>query len=306
MVRLDIDLAFSEQERGDADSPPFEGTVTASGTEVRIVVNDPSRLPGNGRRTLTELSTVADALASRGISVKLEGPDGPILQLGDIKSGALQRVITGSKHIRLGSVAAVAPLLVRRNGDRTLTFPVPPRRRFRWCPPSTAPCAAASPPPTTPRGRGDRGSSSRWVTRRGTARGRANSTCCPPRPSSDRATRPTCVCPGSLRCTPRSGTRAMTSTCCTASTSSAEAGRATRAPGATAGAHPAHRRAHRAGRLAAGVLPRRVRRPRSPVRRTAGRRVRASAQAAPARRFGPAQPRERSRLTAFDEVGAGR
>lgn len=126
MVRLDIDLTFSEQEAGDADTPPFEGTITASGTEVRIVVSDPSRLPGNGRRTLAELSTVAEALASRGISVKLEGPDGPILQLGDVKSGALQRVITGSKHIRLGSVAAVAPLLVRRNGDRTLTFPVPP------------------------------------------------------------------------------------------------------------------------------------------------------------------------------------
>ncbi|WP_243393008.1 FHA domain-containing protein [Microbacterium testaceum] len=127
MVRLDIDLAFSEHEEGrDADVPPFEGTITAAGTEVRIVVSDPSRLPGNGRRTLAELSTVAEALASRGISVKLEGPDGPILQLGDVKSGALQRVITGSKHIRLGSVAAVAPLLVRRNGDRTLTFPVPP------------------------------------------------------------------------------------------------------------------------------------------------------------------------------------
>ena len=126
MVRLDIDLAFSEQEAGDADTPPFEGTITASGTEVRIVVSDPSRLPGNGRRTLAELSAVAEALASRGISVKLEGPDGPILQLGDVKSGALQRVITGSKHIRLGSVGAVAPLLVRRNGDRTLTFPVPP------------------------------------------------------------------------------------------------------------------------------------------------------------------------------------
>ncbi|WP_295779940.1 FHA domain-containing protein [uncultured Microbacterium sp.] len=127
MVRLDIDLAFSEHEEGrDADVPPFEGTITAAGTEVRIVVSDPSRLPGNGRRTLAEMSTVADALASRGISVTLEGPDGPILQLGDVKSGALQRVITGSKHIRLGSVSAVAPLLVRRNGDRTLTFPVPP------------------------------------------------------------------------------------------------------------------------------------------------------------------------------------
>ncbi len=127
MVRLDIDLSFSEEEVGsDADVPPFEGTITAAGSEIRIVVSDPSRLPGNGRRTLAELSTVAEALASRGISVKLEGPDGPILQLGDVKSGALQRVITGSKHIRLGSVAAVAPLLVRRNGDRTLTFPIPP------------------------------------------------------------------------------------------------------------------------------------------------------------------------------------
>lgn len=126
MVRLDIDLAFSEHEGQDADTPPFEGTITAAGTEVRIVVSDPSRLPGNGRRTLAELSTVADALASRGISVRLEGPDGPILHLGDVKKSALQRAITGSRHIRLGSVGAVAPLLTRRNKGRALTFPIPP------------------------------------------------------------------------------------------------------------------------------------------------------------------------------------
>ncbi|MCM3614117.1 hypothetical protein M3672_06650 [Microbacterium enclense] len=135
MVRLDIDLSFSEQEQGaDADTPPFEGTITAAGTEVRIVVSDPSRLPGNGRRTLAELSTVADALASRGISVKLEGPDGPILQLGDVKKSALQRVITGSRHIRLGSVGAVAPLLTRRNKGQVLTFPIPPETPFPLVP----------------------------------------------------------------------------------------------------------------------------------------------------------------------------
>ncbi len=127
MVRLDIDLAFSETEEGtDATSPPFEGTVTAAGSEVRITVNDPSRLPGNGRRTLAELSQVAEALAARGISVRLEGPEGPILHLGDVKRSVLQRVITGSPHIRLGSVSAVAPLLARRNAGRVLTFPVPP------------------------------------------------------------------------------------------------------------------------------------------------------------------------------------
>lgn len=135
MVRLDIDLSFSEHEQGaDADTPPFEGTITAAGTEVRIVVSDPSRLPGNGRRTLAELSTVADALASRGISVKLEGPDGPILQLGDVKKSALQRVITGSRHIRLGSVGAVAPLLTRRNKGQVLTFPIPPETPFPLVP----------------------------------------------------------------------------------------------------------------------------------------------------------------------------
>ncbi|WP_368496450.1 FHA domain-containing protein [Herbiconiux sp. A18JL235] len=129
MVRLDIDLTFSETERGsgdDADPTPFEGTITASGTEVRIVVSDPSRLPGNGRRSLAELTVVAEALAARGISVRLDGPDGPILQLGEVRKSRLQRLVTGSPHIRLGSLAAVAPLLVRRNTGRALTFPVPP------------------------------------------------------------------------------------------------------------------------------------------------------------------------------------
>ncbi|MFB3978577.1 MULTISPECIES: FHA domain-containing protein [Microbacterium] len=127
MVRLDIDLAFSEQKTGpDAALPPFEGTITAAGTEVRVKISDPSRLPGNGRRSLAELSTVADALAKRGISVCLEGPDGPILHLGDVKSSLLQRVVTGSPHIRLGSVAALAPLLTRRKDGQALTVPVPP------------------------------------------------------------------------------------------------------------------------------------------------------------------------------------
>lgn len=127
MVRLDIDLAFAEQDGGrDAGIPPFEGTITAAGSEVRVVINDPSRLPGNGRRTLAELSTVADALAARGISVRVEGPDGPILHLGDVRSSVLQRAVTGSAHMRIGSVAAVAPLLVRRGSGRGLSVPVPP------------------------------------------------------------------------------------------------------------------------------------------------------------------------------------
>ncbi len=151
MVRLDIDLAFSEEETGtDAALPPFEGTITAAGSEVRVTISDPSRLPGNGRRTLAELSTVADALAKRGISVRLEGPDGPILHLGDVKSSLLQRVVTGSPHIRLGSVAALAPLLTRRNGGRRSRSRCRRGRRCRSCRRSTGSCRAGSRRPTTP------------------------------------------------------------------------------------------------------------------------------------------------------------
>ncbi len=235
MVRLDIDLAFSEHEGADADTPPFEGTITAAGTEVRIVVNDPSRLPGNGRRTLTELSTVADALASRGVSVRLEGPDGPILQLGDIKSNALQRVVTGSSHIRLGSVAAVAPLLTRRNKGSALTFPIPPE----------------TPLPLVP-------TINRTVRRRvttthytpGSGRPRlifavGDSSWDGSRPREfDLLPTKTVIgsgdeadlrLPGSPRCTPRSVTRATTSTCSTASTRSEAGERESRDRDATAG-----------------------------------------------------------------------
>ncbi|WP_228507647.1 FHA domain-containing protein [Herbiconiux sp. VKM Ac-1786] len=135
MVRLDIDLTFSESEPdGDGTVVPFEGTITASGTEITIHVNEPGRLPGNGRRSLADLTTVADALAARGISVCLEGPDGPILHLGDVKQSRLQRLVTRSPHIRLGGLQALAPLLVRRNGDQALTFPIPPTTPFPLLP----------------------------------------------------------------------------------------------------------------------------------------------------------------------------
>ena len=135
MVRLDIDLSFSEVDPGgDGPVVPFEGTITAAGNEVTVFVSEPARLPGNGRRSLADLTVVADALAARGISVRVVGPDGPILQLGDVRNSRLQRLVTRSPHIRLGSVQAVAPLLLRRNGDRALVFPVPPTTPFPIAP----------------------------------------------------------------------------------------------------------------------------------------------------------------------------
>ncbi len=294
MVRLDIDLAFSETEQGqDADTPPFEGTITAAGTEVRIVVSDPSRLPGNGRRTLTELSTVADALASRGISVRLEGPDGPILHLGDVKKSALQRAITGSAHIRLGSVAAVAPLLTRRNKGQALTFPIPPE----------------TPLPLVP-------TVNRTVRRRittthytpGSGRPRlifavGDSSWDGSRPREFDLLPTTTVIgsgegadlrlPGLAPVHAEIRHEGDDEYVLYGFDAVGAVGRASRAPGRSRRPDSAHRSAHRARRLAPGVLPRRVRRPRPSVRRTPGRRVVGSAQAAAARRHRPAQPGDR-------------
>ncbi|MBN9201950.1 MAG: hypothetical protein ABS61_04680 [Microbacterium sp. SCN 70-18] len=90
-----------------------------------MYVSDPTRLPGNGRRSLRDLDVVGKGLADRGISVRVDGPDGPILALGNVQRSAVQRAITGSAYVRVGSPSALAPLL-RRWKDRAATMIAPP------------------------------------------------------------------------------------------------------------------------------------------------------------------------------------
>ena len=64
--------------------------------------------------------------------MSLSGPNGLIVRVGKVSSPPIQRVLTGSAHIVLGSRAALTPLLRRRS------------RRRRAAPPATIPL----PPPT--------------------------------------------------------------------------------------------------------------------------------------------------------------
>lgn len=112
MIHLDIDLTLEEGR--SSGEPGLSATVRANGSEVVVHVDHPSRLPG--RRDLRSLGVLADGLARRGVTVRVEGPEGTIVAFGDVRASALHRVVTGSPHIRLGSVQALAPLARRRDG----------------------------------------------------------------------------------------------------------------------------------------------------------------------------------------------
>lgn len=125
MIRLDADLSLIEG--GDlGDDKPFEATVKAAGQEIVITINDPSRLPGSGRRALKELAVLADGLARRGLSVRVDGPKGTIIAFGAVKTGVIHRLVTGSRHLRLGKFSALAPLVRRRKGASLMAIVPPP------------------------------------------------------------------------------------------------------------------------------------------------------------------------------------
>lgn len=130
VTRLDIDLSFSLAEPDGSKS--LEGTIQANGSEVTITADHPELLASSRALTLRQLRVLALEVARLGLSVTIAGPSGMIASIGDVKSNALQRVMTGSPYMKLGSAAAVAPLLRPRPGAKA--FPLPPVTMFPLVP----------------------------------------------------------------------------------------------------------------------------------------------------------------------------
>jgi hypothetical protein len=121
VTRLDIDLVFSLVEPGAPES--LEGTIRASGTEVTITANHPELLGSRRSVSLARLRDISQEIAALGFSVTLCGPAGLIASIGDVKSSVVHRALTGSPHVRLGSAAAVAPLLRQKSTSAAMPFP---------------------------------------------------------------------------------------------------------------------------------------------------------------------------------------
>ena len=133
--RLNIDLTFSLVENGVGGTTDdlLDGTVTADGSEVKIFASNPEMLMRGRALKLSDVRLIAAEIAGYGLSVTLSGPDGVIARIGDVDAPILQRVVTGSPHIRLGTPSALAPLL-RRRGAPVNGIPLPPRTLFPLIP----------------------------------------------------------------------------------------------------------------------------------------------------------------------------
>lgn len=122
VARLDIDLTFSLSEN-PADPDALSGRITASGLDVRVEVDRPEALIAGQSGNTRLVRDAARQLADLGLSVTLAGPGGIIASIGDVKASAAQRLVTGSRHITVGRLGALAGILRQSRRLDALTIP---------------------------------------------------------------------------------------------------------------------------------------------------------------------------------------
>lgn len=105
-------LSFTVEGPGGSTS----GAVAGDGAVLRVRAEDPvaawDGVLGSVSTGPAALRTVADVLAGEGLSVEVSGPAGRLALIGAEADSAVGRVLTGSRHVRLGSPAALRPLAV--------------------------------------------------------------------------------------------------------------------------------------------------------------------------------------------------
>ena len=119
-VSVDADLTFSV----DLDGKTMSGTLAGAGSDLELRVSDPWMLGGTGTAAAC---AVAEQLAASGLRLTVVA-DRPLAVLGEPRTSYWQRRVTGSKHIRVPSLAAAVRLarLRRRPVSRTLLPPATP------------------------------------------------------------------------------------------------------------------------------------------------------------------------------------
>lgn len=101
-IRVEADLTFGVDAGGG--TPAVRGTVRADGTHVVVSADRLDVLAGGGAdRTLRRLAAAA---ARQGLTVALGGPEGSVVTVGAVRTSPLQRLLTGSPHVRVESWGA--------------------------------------------------------------------------------------------------------------------------------------------------------------------------------------------------------
>lgn len=117
-MRFDIDLQFSVQSPGDptTGAERASGTVQAAGKTITIATDSLSILPSAGKIDRRALNDLALKLKDLGLVLVINGPNGTVLSLGEVKPGLVSRLGTSSTAIRLGRPGAYRQLRSRGAG----------------------------------------------------------------------------------------------------------------------------------------------------------------------------------------------
>ena len=109
-LTVDVDLEFSVDIPG---SRTVVGSLTGSGKTLELRVSDPFLFAG--RADSGAIGGLAQALAGKGLSVRVVSTSGPLVTLGASRTSWLQRRVTGSRHIRIERGAGLWSLIRGRS-----------------------------------------------------------------------------------------------------------------------------------------------------------------------------------------------
>lgn len=118
-MRFDIDLDFTVDQSSEAtgDSETVTGTVTAAGRTIHIKADSDAIFRVSRGENRYSLNQFARRLKSSGIQLVVDGPNGNIITMGDVKPNLAGRIAMNSNAVRIGSLRNVKGLWQKdRNG----------------------------------------------------------------------------------------------------------------------------------------------------------------------------------------------
>ncbi|MBD8871179.1 FHA domain-containing protein [Nocardioides donggukensis] len=127
-VTIAADLCFEVRAPG---RDTVHGALTGSGNRLDLAVDDPGMFAGRG--DAPAVRAIAAELARRGLSLRVHDGDNHLITLGAVRASWWQRRLTGSRHIRLGSLRGA--WTSARSRSRSVDTPVLPDAEL--APPAT-------------------------------------------------------------------------------------------------------------------------------------------------------------------------
>lgn len=127
-MKLNIDMSFELLEPADDEGGQrtSTGTIRADGMDVEIYTDNPGTFQLGRSPLAAAAKGLAAELARHEVTVSVSGPKGTIVSLGAVKASPAQRLVTKSRHIRLGRLNTLLPFLRQRQHSSTapaISFP---------------------------------------------------------------------------------------------------------------------------------------------------------------------------------------